>query len=147
MNIKKTFITALFVSITFISCSNEKESTQVLGDVASILNTVNEISGNSENETSEENNENETSEEFTSNGNEEIDKILNEYEMYITEYSKLTELAESRDPAKILEYASKLDKFKEINEVIQNAKEENNLSPEQISRLLRIQEKLTEAIQ
>lgn len=138
MNIKKTFITALFVSITFISCSNEKESTQVLGDVASILNTVNEISGNSENETSEE---------FTSNGNEEIDKILNEYEMYITEYSKLTELAESRDPAKILEYASKLDKFKEINEVIQNAKEENNLSPEQISRLLRIQEKLTEAIQ
>lgn len=148
MNIKTTIISSLFVLITFTSCSNEKESTELIGDVASILNTVNEISGETEKDNSEENkNENDSSEEFSSKGNEDVDKLLNEYESYINEYSKLSEIAETGDPTLILEYASKLDKVKELKEVIQHAKEENNLTDEQISRLIKLQTQLKELAQ
>lgn len=148
MKIKTTFISSLFVLITFTSCSNEKESTELIGDVASILNTVNEISGESEKENSEENNnENESSEEFSTNGNEDVDQLLNEYESYINEYSKLAEIAESGDPTLLLEYATKLDKAKELKEMIQQAKEENNLTDEQISRLIKLQSQVKELAQ
>ncbi|MBS7333812.1 DUF6591 domain-containing protein [Faecalibacter bovis] len=148
MKIKTTFISSLFVLITFTSCSNEKESTELIGDVASILNTVNEISGESEKENSEENNnENESSEEISTNGNEDVDQLLNEYESYINEYSKLAEIAESGDPTLLLEYATKLDKAKELKEMIQQAKEENNLTDEQISRLIKLQSQVKELAQ
>lgn len=148
MKIKTTFIASLFVLITFTSCSNEKESTELIGDVASILNTVNEISGESEKENSEENNnENESSEEHSLNGNQDVEKLLNEYESYINEYSKLAEIAESGDPTLLLEYATKLDKANELKEIIQKAKEDNNLTDEQISRLIKLQTQLKEITQ
>jgi len=148
MKIKITLITAVFISMTFISCSNEKESTQMLSDVATILNTISEISENSEKENSDEiNSKMESSTDPKSYKNEDIDKLLNEYEMYVTEFSKLSELAESGDPLKILEYSSKLDKLEEINEIIKITKSENNLNPDQISKLLEIQSQLREIIQ
>ncbi len=80
-------------------------------------------------------------------GSEDYDKMLNDYDEYVTEYVKFYKKAMNGDQSAITEYPAILEKATKFQESMQQAQGNNQLSATQIGRMARIQTKMLEAMQ
>lgn len=75
---------------------------------------------------------------------EEWDAVLDEYEGLIDEYVELYKKAQAGDVSAVSEYASVLEKAESLGKKLENAEDE--LTPEQVKRMLELQQKLTSGL-
>ena len=78
-----------------------------------------------------------------SNSNIEIDEALNSYEEYVDQYITFLKKAQKGDISAMAEYPSLMQKANEANEKLENMKDD--FSSSQISRMMKIQTKMTNA--
>lgn len=74
-----------------------------------------------------------------------LDEALSEYENMVEEYVKFAKKAASGDLSALTSYGSLLEKAESVSEKLEKAK--GDMNSKQLKRLLRIQEKMTEAMQ
>ncbi len=82
---------------------------------------------------------------LTASGSEDWDKFLDQYEEYTDQYIKFYKKAQAGDKNALAEYPSMMDKTLQFEKSLTKAKQNNNLSSSQMSRMLKIQSKLTDA--
>ncbi|MDR2121404.1 MAG: hypothetical protein LBP64_11115 [Tannerella sp.] len=79
-----------------------------------------------------------------SSNSEDWDAVLKSYESYIDQYVKLIKKVNSGDMSAMTEYAKMLEKAEDLQNKLENAKDE--LSATQASKLLKLQTKLANAV-
>jgi hypothetical protein len=99
--------------------------------------------GNSE-EVSE-NSSTEDTESTVSSGNEDWDKALEDYENYVDEYIKFLKKANKGDMTAMTQYPALMQKAQEMEKSLGSAQADNDLSPEQIEKMMNIQTKMMKA--
>lgn len=81
-----------------------------------------------------------------SSESENYDKMLDDYDEYMTEYIKFYKKAMKGDTNAMTEYAAIMGKMTELQESMEEAKGTNQITPEQIDRMLKIQTKMANAM-
>lgn len=81
-----------------------------------------------------------------SSESENYDKMLDDYDEYMTEYIKFYKKAMKGDTNAMSEYAAIMGKMTELQKSMEEAKGTNQITAEQIDRMLRIQTKMTNAM-
>lgn len=74
-----------------------------------------------------------------------LDNVLNEYEKYVDDYVKFYKKAMAGDNSALTEYASLLEKAQALQTSLDQAQNDNSLSVNQASRMLKIQQKMLDA--
>lgn len=87
-----------------------------------------------------------TTSDVKTNDNEDYDKVLDDYEDYVDNYLVFLKKANEGDISAIEEYTELLEKAEDLSESLETAKTNNGLTPKQLSRMLKIQNKMTSAI-
>lgn len=75
------------------------------------------------------------------------DKMLDDYDNYVTEYIKFYKKAQKGDNSAITEYSSMMEKAVSLQSSLKNAQNDKSLSGTQAARMLKIQAKMLEGIQ
>lgn len=89
-------------------------------------------------------NDNDEEESYSSSsGSENWDAVLDSYEKYIDQYIKLLKKAQNGDMNAMTEYAEMMEKATDLAEKMENA--DDDLSPSQMSRFVKLQTKLASA--
>ncbi len=114
------------------------ESTTSFSINSKLIENGNETAVTSE---SSENNFSTDVETLSSNGNEDWDKMLDDYEEYVTEYLKFYKQAMKGDQSALSEYPSLMEKATALSESMQQAQTDNQLNAMQINRMVKIQTK------
>lgn len=78
---------------------------------------------------------------------EDYDKMLNDYDEYVTEYVKFYKKAMKGDQSALSEYPAMMEKATKLQESMQQAQGNNQLSATQIGRMAKIQNKMLQAMQ
>lgn len=78
-------------------------------------------------------------------GSEDWDKMLNDYDAYVTDYIRIYKKAMKGDNSAILEYPALMEKANALSESMKAAQNENKLSTKQVARMAKIQVKMLEA--
>ena len=91
--------------------------------------------------------ESKTEEVIEKNSETNIDKMLDDYENYVTEYIKFYKKAKQGDKNAISEYSNIMQKAVTLQSSLENAKNEKSFSTKQATRMLKIQTKMIEDIQ
>lgn len=162
---KSTVLAVVLISIFYISCggnSDHKDKDQSADETAltskSLASDIAEISAdtertiaslNSENDhDADEESENVEEEIVTttssSKGSENWDALLKSYEDYIDHYVVLMKKAKNGDLNAIAQYAEYMQKATDLQEKIENAKED--LTGLQVAKFLKLQTKLMKVI-
>ena len=90
----------------------------------------------------------ESSEDVVStSGSEDYDKMLNDYDEYVTEYVKFYKKAMKGDQSALSEYPAMMEKATKLQESMRQAQGNNQLSATQIGRMAKIQNKMLQAMQ
>lgn len=89
--------------------------------------------------------EEDSSEENTSSS-EDFDQVLDDYEKYVNEMVALQKKMKNNDPAVLEEYTELMEKTQELAESMEDAKGNEELSTEQMTRFLNIQTKAMKAL-
>lgn len=78
-------------------------------------------------------------------GSEDWDKMLDDYDEYVTEYIKFYKKAMKGDNSALAEYPAMMEKATKLSESMTAAQNDNKLSAEQIGRMMKIQTKMLQA--
>lgn len=135
------FIIAI-LGLTLANCKGKSESENVETPTTEISN--NETS--SDDTTSIEEPTVEATETETS-GSEDYDKMLDDYDEYVTEYVSFYKKAMKGDQSALAEYPAMMEKAAKLQESMQQAQGNNQLSVKQITRMSKIQTKMLQAMQ
>lgn len=84
---------------------------------------------------------------ISENGSEDYDKMLDDYDEYVTEYAKFYKKAMKGDQSAMTEYPAMLEKTTKLQESMKEAQGKNQLSVKQITRMSKIQTKMLQAMQ
>jgi hypothetical protein len=125
----KRFFIILFSCLIILSCSTNKEDEGVK-------------SKSNENVDS---NEASTSITKTNSESKDWDKMLDDYEDYVDEYIKFYKKAIKGDQSAMSEYPALIEKATKLQTSMENAQKDNELSSNQIQRMMKIQTKMTNA--
>lgn len=79
-------------------------------------------------------------------GSEDFDQMLNDYESYVNEYVSFYKKAKNGDQSALAEYPTLMEKATKLQESMQEAQNNNQLSTSQITRMSKIQMKMLEAM-
>lgn len=79
-------------------------------------------------------------------GSEDYDKMLNDYDEYVTEYVKFYKKAMNGDDDAMAEYPAMMEKATKLQESMQQAQGNNQLSAAQIGRMAKIQNKMLQTM-
>lgn len=82
---------------------------------------------------------------FSTSGSSDWDKMLDDYEAYVDKYLEFLKKANKGDISAMQEYPALLEKATELQNSMQKAQDDNQLSPEQIRRMGEIQVKMLNA--
>jgi hypothetical protein len=74
--------------------------------------------------------------------NTDWDKLLNDYEAYVDDYVKFYKKALNGDQSAVAEYPAMLEKAEKFEKSLKEAKKNNNLSAKQVTRMIKIQNKM-----
>ncbi len=85
--------------------------------------------------------------ESDNSGSEDYDKMLDDYDEYVTEYVKFYKKAMKGDNSAMAEYPAMMEKATKLQESMQQAQGNNQLSATQIGRMAKIQTKMLQAMQ
>ncbi len=85
--------------------------------------------------------------ESETSGSEDYDKMLDDYDEYVTEYVKFYKKAMKGDQTALAEYPEMMEKATKLQESMQEAQGNNQLSATQIGRMAKIQTKMLQAMQ
>lgn len=88
-----------------------------------------------------------SAESVSTSGSEDFDKMLNDYDQYVTEYIKFYKKAMKGDNSAMSEYPSMMEKATNLQQSMQEAQGNGQLSTEQIARMVKIQAKMLKGIQ
>ncbi|THF53342.1 hypothetical protein E6C50_03830 [Flavobacterium supellecticarium] len=135
MNIKKshlTLIAALAISLT--SCKNNKTEEET---------SLDEVTTTYETPVSE-TDENTIEVAATSTDENATDAYLKSYEEFVDQYIILMEDAKSGDASAMTKYVEYMEKATDLSQKME--KSENEMTPAQMTKFLKIQAKLTQAI-
>lgn len=83
----------------------------------------------------------------TDSGSEDWDKMLTDYDEYVTQYVKLYKKAMKGDNSALTEYPAMMEKATALQESMANAQKDNQLSTTQLTRMAKIQAKMLAAMQ
>ena len=83
----------------------------------------------------------------SSDSSENWDEVLDEYEKYVNEYIKCYKKAKNGDVSALSQYVDLLEKAEDLEGMLQDADDDNALSPQQIKRFEKIFEKLYEVLE
>ena len=86
------------------------------------------------------------SEDTKEESNDDWDKMLDDYEAYVTEYAKLYKKAMKGDNSALAEYPAIMEKATNFQQSMDKAKDDSKLTAEQIARMFKIQAKMVEAM-
>lgn len=140
-NLQLAIVAVIALSLT--SCGNKKTEKETSFDET----IVNETTGSEIEEIVDEpadNHSEEIKEVVTiSKGGEDWDAYLKSYEEFINQYIKLLEKSKSGDMSALMEYAGYMEKASDLQEKMEKAKSE--LSPAQMTKFLKLQNKLIKA--
>ena len=78
-------------------------------------------------------------------GSEDWDKMLDDYDEYVTEYIKFYKKAMKGDNSALSEYPAMMEKATKLSESMSAAQNDNKLSATQIARMMKIQTKMLQA--
>ena len=98
---------------------------------------------NSSESTTDKNTDNNT---LTASGSEDWDKLLDNYEEYADEYIKFYKKAQSGDQDAMTEYPAMMEKTLQFEGSLSKARKNNSLTPDQATRMLKIQTKMFSAV-
>lgn len=84
---------------------------------------------------------------ISTSGSEDYDKMLDDYDEYVTEYVKFYKKAMKGDNSAMSEYPAMMEKATKLQESMQEAQGNNQLSATQIGRMAKIQTKMLQAMQ
>jgi len=96
---------------------------------------------------SDENSTNVTDDAISDIGSEDWDKMLDDYDEYVTQYVKLYKKAIKGDNSALAEYPAMMEKASALQESMANAQNDDQLSSKQLIRMTKIQTKMLEAMQ
>jgi hypothetical protein len=85
--------------------------------------------------------------ETSSSENMDYDKVLDDYDQYVTEYVKFYKKAMKGDNSAMAEYPIIMEKATELQKSMEEAQGNNELSIEQSRRMVEIQNKMLKAMQ
>jgi hypothetical protein len=85
--------------------------------------------------------------ESETSGSEDYDKMLDDYDQYVTEYVQFYKKAMKGDQSALAEYPAMMQKATNLQESMQKAQGDKQLSVEQITRMSKIQNKMLQAMQ
>lgn len=72
-----------------------------------------------------------------------FDKMLDEYEAYVTKYIDFAKRAKAGDMSIMTEYTSLMEKAEDFNKAMKEVENSNQVTPEQLERMLKIQTKFS----
>ncbi len=122
---------------------NEEHIEKIMTETESFELTRTEITSDSSDETaSYSNNETENS----SNKDNNWDKLLNNYDNYVTEYVKLYKKAMEGDASALQDYPNLMAKAEELQNSLVEAQNSNSLNSSQLKRMMKIQNKMLNAM-
>lgn len=134
---KKTKISLLFIASLMISLSScKKEEPEVMNLDSSFDTSIDTTSTSIEDVEIE-----------SESVSEDWDKMLDDYEEYVDQYVVLYKKAMKGDNSAITEYPALMEKANELQQSMEKAQNDNNLSPDQITRMTKIQTKMMKAMQ
>lgn len=81
----------------------------------------------------------------TPKGSADVDKMLDSYEEYVDQYIAVLKKSQSGDMSAMEDYPALMEKAEEWGQKMQDTQNENNVSPAQMKRMLKIQAKMTNA--
>lgn len=84
-------------------------------------------------------------EKVSSGSSEDFDKMLDDYDEYVTEYIKFYKKAMKGDQDALSEYPAMMEKATNLSESMQKAQNNNELTAKQINRMVKIQTKMLQA--
>lgn len=85
--------------------------------------------------------------ESETSGSENYDKMLDDYDEYVTEYVKFYKKAMKGDQSAMSDYPAMMEKAANLQESMEKAQSNNQLSSSQIARMTKIQAKMLQAMQ
>lgn len=80
-------------------------------------------------------------------GSEDYDKMLDDYDEYVSQYVKFYKKAMKGDNNAMAEYPAMMEKATKFQESMEKAQGNDQLSAKQITRMMKIQTKMIEGIQ
>ncbi len=93
------------------------------------------------------NNDNGTNDVFSNENNPKWDKVLDDYEAYVDKYLEVIKKSNNDDSlGALLDYPELLEKTKDLEESLEEAKTSNSLSAKQVRRMAEIQIKMINAV-
>jgi len=133
MNIKNSHLAIIAaIAISLTSCRNNKtEKETALDEIATKYETVSETE------------ENTTEVATTSKGEDNIDANLKSYAKYVDQYIILMKDVKNGDTSAMTKYSEYMEKANTISDKME--KTENEMTPAQMTKFLKIQAKLTQA--
>ena len=79
-------------------------------------------------------------------GSEDWDKVLSDYETYVDDYLKIMKKMNNGDASAAAEYPALLEKAQDLDKSLKEAQGNNNLSAEQMGRMVKIEGEMLKAV-
>jgi len=146
-------IFTIAATVSIVACNKDKKNDadlSVRSGTATVEQNTTENFGTIQNENSDylpsdhsyENNR----ETVSSTGSSNYDKMLDDYEEYVTQYIQFYKKAKNRDHSALAEYPSIMQKAVDLQESMEKAQNDNELSSAQVARMMKIQAKMMEGM-
>lgn len=134
----RILLSAVAVATLLVSCgeNTNKNTTEARGEVIDNQSVTNKAVTTSEQEKEEE-----TASEKVDTA--KFDKMLDEYEAYVTKYIDFAKRAKAGDMSIMTEYTSLMEKAEDFNKAMEEAENSNQMTAEQLERMLKIQTKFS----
>lgn len=134
---KYTYIIAIaFSSLLINSCNKSEKTTEEVSSTETLASTEKEPI---EVETKPE-------VETVSSSNSNIDKMLDDYEEYVDKYIVYAKKIQAGDTSMMKEYTDIMEKAIDYGESMEKIKEDEEITPAQMKRMMEIQTKMAGAI-
>jgi hypothetical protein len=127
--------------------SKKDVQARIMKDTENFEITRADFTGSTSEVSTEENSSNVDNDEVSDTGSEDYDKMLDDYDEYVTEYVKFYKKAMKGDNSAMAEYPAMMEKATKLQESMQQAQGNNQLSATQIGRMAKIQTKMLQAMQ
>lgn len=134
----RILLSAVAMATLLVSCgeNTNKNTTEARGEVIDNQSVTNKTVTTSEQEKEEE-----TASEKVDTA--KFDKMLDEYEAYVTKYIDFAKRAKAGDMSIMTEYTSLMEKAEDFNKAMKEVENSNQVTPEQLERMLKIQTKFS----
>lgn len=137
----------VMISFEWNYFSKKDVQARIMKDTENFEITRADFTGSTSEVSTEENSSNVDNDEVSDTGSEDYDKMLDDYDEYVTEYVKFYKKAMKGDNSAMAEYPAMMEKATKLQESMQQAQGNNQLSATQIGRMAKIQTKMLQAMQ